>query len=114
MEYAIVFLPLAGSILGYFGRNLSNLFCELLTSLLVSLSAFFSILVFILALTPHFMWLIDNDFKTFAYGLKRTSLENSNFLNHIIYPLKFTLKQIGILIPFFGSPKQQLNFFQSS
>ena len=51
MEYAIVFLPLAGSILGYFGRNLSNLFCELLTSLLVSLSAFFSILVFYKGLT---------------------------------------------------------------
>jgi len=62
---------------------------------------FFSIVVFLLVLSPHFMWLIDNDFKTFVYGLKRTSLDNSNFLNHLIYPLKFTLKQIGILIPFF-------------
>ena len=63
---------------------------------------FIPILVFLLVLTPHFMWLIDNDFKTITYGLKRTSLESSNFLNHLLYPLKFILKQVGILIPFFG------------
>jgi 4-amino-4-deoxy-L-arabinose transferase-like glycosyltransferase len=62
---------------------------------------FIPILVFLLILTPHFMWLIDNNFKTIAYGLKRTNLEDSNFLNNILYPLKFVLKQIGILIPFF-------------
>jgi hypothetical protein len=75
---------------------------------------FISLLVFLLALTPHFMWLIDNEFKTITYGLKRTGLEENNFLNLVIYPLKFSIKQAGILIPFFGSPKQQLNFFQSS
>ena len=63
---------------------------------------FISILVFLLVLTPHFIWLIDNNFKTIYYGLKRTGLENGNFLDHLLYPLKFTLKQIGILIPFFG------------
>ena len=63
---------------------------------------FISLLVFLLILTPHFIWLIENDFKTVSYGLKRTSLENSNFLNHFLYPLKFMLKQIGILIPFFA------------
>jgi len=62
---------------------------------------FIPMLVFLLMLTPHFVWLIDNDFKTVAYGLKRTSLESGNFLNHLVYPLKFTLKQIGILVPFF-------------
>ena len=63
---------------------------------------FISILIFFLVLTPHFMWLIDNEFKTIAYGLKRTSLEDGNFLNHLLYPLKFIFKQIIILIPFFG------------
>jgi 4-amino-4-deoxy-L-arabinose transferase-like glycosyltransferase len=63
---------------------------------------FISLLVFLLALTPHFMWLIDNEFKTITYGLKRTGLEENNFLNHVIYPLKFSIKQAGILIPFFG------------
>jgi 4-amino-4-deoxy-L-arabinose transferase-like glycosyltransferase len=63
---------------------------------------FIPILVFLLVLTPHFIWLINNDFKTIVYGLERTGLEESNFLNHITYPLKFILKQIWILIPFFG------------
>ena len=62
---------------------------------------FISIVVFLLVLTPHFMWLIDNDFKTISYGLKRTSLENASSLNYLLNPLKFILKQIGILIPFF-------------
>ena len=62
---------------------------------------FISILVFLLVLTPHIIWLINNEFRTITYGLKRTGLEDSNFLDHLYYPLKFTLKQIVILIPFF-------------
>ena len=58
------------------------------------------ILVFFIILTPHLLWLVDNDYQTITYGLKRTSLEGSNFLNHLIYPLKFIIKQIGIIIPF--------------
>ena len=38
---------------------------------------------------------------TVFYGLKRTGLEESIFLDHIKYPIIFLLKQIGILIPFF-------------
>ena len=63
---------------------------------------FIPILVFLLILAPHLMWLVDNDFRTITYGLKRANLDNGNFLNHLLYPLKFTIKQIGILIPFFG------------
>ncbi len=62
---------------------------------------FIPILVFLLFLTPHIIWLIDNEFKTIAYGLKRTSLEEGNSLNHLLHPLKFILKQIAILTPFF-------------
>ena len=62
---------------------------------------FFSISIFLLVLSPHIMWLFENDFRTITYGLQRTKLDEGNFLNHLLYPLKFTLKQIGILIPFF-------------
>jgi len=58
--------------------------------------------VFLLILTPHFIWLFDNNFKTITYAFQRTSFEGDNLLNHLLYPLKFTLKQIGLLIPFFG------------
>ena len=60
-----------------------------------------SLISFILILIPHFIWLADNDYITVNYALKRTGLENANFLDHVYYPLIFLGKQIGILIPFF-------------
>jgi hypothetical protein len=50
---------------------------------------------------PHLIWLTNNEYITITYGLARTGLENSSLLDHIIYPLMFLGKQIGILIPFF-------------
>ena len=46
MEYAILFLPLFGSIIGYFGKSLTKFFSEIITSLFVSISAILSIIVF--------------------------------------------------------------------
>ncbi len=46
MEYAILFLPLIGSLIGYLGKSLTKYFAEISTSLLVSISAVLSILVF--------------------------------------------------------------------
>ncbi len=60
-----------------------------------------SIEVFIVLLVPHLIWLINNDFVTIFYGLKRTGLDELDLFNHFKYPLIFLLKQIGILIPFF-------------
>ena len=60
-----------------------------------------SLEVFIVLLVPHLIWLTNNDYITITYGLARTGLENSNFLDHIIYSLIFLGKQAVILIPFF-------------
>ena len=60
-----------------------------------------SLEVFIILLVPHLIWLSNNDYITITYGLARTGLENSKFLDHIIYPLIFLGKQAVILIPFF-------------
>ncbi len=57
--------------------------------------------VFLVVLVPHFIWLFNNDFITITYGLARTGLEQSSFVDHIKFPIIFLLKQIGILIPFF-------------
>ena len=46
MEYAIIFLPLIGSLLGYFGKSLTKYFSEITTSLFVTISAVMSIIVF--------------------------------------------------------------------
>ena len=60
-----------------------------------------SLEVFIILLVPHLIWLANNDYTTITYGLARTGLENSSFLDHVTYPLIFLSKQIVILIPFF-------------
>ena len=46
MEYAILFLPLIGSLLGYLGRSITNYFAEITTSFFVIISAILSIVVF--------------------------------------------------------------------
>ena len=57
--------------------------------------------VFLLLLIPHLIWLTNNDYITIIYGLARTGAAEFELLNHIINPIIFLLKQIGILIPFF-------------
>ena len=61
---------------------------------LVSLEVFFVILI------PHIIWLFNNDFITIKYGFARAGLDEGQMINHLKYPMLFTLKQIGILIPF--------------
>ncbi len=61
---------------------------------LVSLEVFFVILI------PHIIWLFNNDFITIKYAFARAGLDEGQIMNHLKYPLIFTLKQIGILIPF--------------
>ncbi len=56
--------------------------------------------VFLILLVPHLIWLFDNEFITVTYGIKRTGLEETGLSEHVIYPLTFIIKQVGILIPF--------------
>ena len=56
--------------------------------------------VFLVVLVPHLIWLYNNDFITVTYGLARTGLEQSTLIGHIVFPLTFLLKQLGIIIPF--------------
>ena len=53
----------------------------------------------LLILLPHLIWLTENNYITIFYGLQRAGGEGG-FLDHLIYPLIFSGKQIGILIPF--------------
>jgi 4-amino-4-deoxy-L-arabinose transferase-like glycosyltransferase len=62
---------------------------------LLSLEAFFVLLI------PHLIWLYNNDYITIIYAFTRTGLENSDFLNHLINPLIFLIKQTVILTPTF-------------
>ncbi len=55
-------------------------------------------IIFVILL-PHVIWLVENNYTTILYGLQRTGGPGV-FFDHIIQPLLFLAKQIGILIPF--------------
>ena len=67
MEYAILFLPLIGSLIGYLGKSLTKYFAEISTSLFVSTSAVLSVFVF---------WNgIQNDIKLILTANKISSID---------------------------------------
>ena len=61
---------------------------------------FFSVIVSLLILTPHFIWLYENNYSTITYGLRRSSLDNTEFIGHLINPIIFIFNQLIILLPF--------------
>ncbi len=70
MEYAIVLLPLLGAVIsGFFGNKLKGKFCQILTSLFVSISAILSLFIFYEVLVNDyssnkliFNWISSGDF----------------------------------------------------
>ena len=53
----------------------------------------------LLILLPHIIWLTENNYMTITYGLQRTGGVGT-LIDHLIYPLIFLSKQIGLLAPF--------------
>ena len=51
-------------------------------------------------MTPHFIWLYENNFSTITYGFKRSSLGNTEFIDHLVNPIIFIFNQLIILLPF--------------
>tara|TARA_Y100000590_G_scaffold279898_1_gene314400 strand:- start:1326 stop:2705 length:1380 start_codon:yes stop_codon:yes gene_type:complete len=76
-------------------------FIYMLISKKINFKCLISLITFFLILSPHLIWLTENEYVTFTYGLHRTGLEEQNFLSHITHPLVFLGKQVGILLPFF-------------
>ena len=60
------------------------------------LNVFIPGFIAILILFPHIIWLIKNDYTTVLYGLQRTGGAGS-FFDHLIFPIIFLGKQLGIL-----------------
>ena len=66
----------------------------------IKLNFFYALLTFFLIITPHFIWLTQNDFTTIYYALKRGGLNEVSIYNHLLNPFKFLIDQIIILLPF--------------
>ena len=55
MEYAIVFLPLLGSVISaFFGKKIKEEYCQILISLLIAISAVLSLIIFYKVLTLNY------------------------------------------------------------
>ena len=91
-KYLFIYILLA--IFFYFILNI-KIYKKFITNYLLSIAISLAIL------TPHFIWLFKNNFITIVYGLNRSALTNTTWVNHLENPLVFILKQILILIPFF-------------
>ena len=91
-KYLFIYILLA--IFFYFILNI-KIYKKFITNYLLSITISLAIL------TPHFIWLFKNNFITIVYGLNRSALTNTTWVNHLENPLVFILKQILILIPFF-------------
>ncbi len=63
-------------------------------------NSLYALLTFFLITLPHFQWLIQNDFTTIYYAVKRGGLNEFNIYNHLLNPLKFLTSQIAISLPF--------------
>ena len=90
-KYLFIYILLA--IFFYFILNI-KIYKKFITNYLLSIAISLAIL------TPHFIWLFKNNFITIVYGLNRSALTNTTWVNHLENPLVFIFKQILILIPF--------------
>ena len=91
-KYLFIYILLA--IFFYFILNI-KIYKKFITNYLLSITISLAIL------TPHFIWLFKNNFITIVYGLNRSALTNTTWVDHLENPLVFIFKQILILIPFF-------------
>ena len=89
-----LFIYLIASFFIYFIFNFKK-FKKLIPNCLLSLLIFFTLL------SPHLIWLFENNFVTIFYGLNRSGLSDFHIANHFINPIIFLIKQILTLIPFF-------------
>ena len=89
-----LFIYLIASFFIYFIFNFKK-FKKLIPNCLLSLVIFFTLL------SPHLIWLFENNFVTIFYGLNRSGLSDFHIANHFINPIIFLIKQILTLIPFF-------------
>ena len=85
----------------YLLLSMDFFFLYMLIKKKIDFKCMISLFPFLIILLPHLIWLTENNYITISYGLHRTGSGEQNFLDHIIHPLIFLGKQIGILIPFF-------------
>ncbi len=85
----------------YLGLAIAVLLIYLIINKKINLKCLVSLIPFFLILSPHIIWLSENEYVTITYGLMRTGSEEASILSHLKHPFVFLIKQVGILLPFF-------------
>ncbi len=61
---------------------------------------YLGLVLFLLIISPHLVWVLDNNLITINYGLRRTGSEDTSALyRHTVHPLKFLVGQLLYLLP---------------
>ncbi len=89
-KYLFIYLILAVKII---------FFIEIIKSKKFNFNYLIPGIVFIVIVSPHLFWLIQNKFVTLTYALSRTGMEEKILLDHIYNPIIFLVKQCLILTP---------------
>ena len=76
--------------------------CYMISKKKINFKSLVALIPFLIILFPHLIWLTENDYITITYGLDRAGAGDKSFLNHLLLPVVFLTKQIGILLPFFA------------
>jgi len=63
-----------------------------------SAGLYLGLTVFLLIITPHFIWLVKHDFVTLGYAVDRVS-SPPTFWNHLSYPWQFFYEQLEAFCP---------------
>ena len=86
----------------YLGLAIDVLLIYMIIKKKIDYKCLIAFVPFLIILCPHLVWLTENNYITIIYGLDRTGTGTGyqSYLDHIIHPLIFLGKQIGILVPF--------------
>ncbi len=60
---------------------------------------YIGLVAFAVVLLPHVMWLVANDFPTFAYAIQRSGGSGGAWSDYIVFPLRFLVGQAPVVLP---------------
>lgn len=75
------------------------IFCKDFRKSLKTPGPYLAGLIALIIVTPHLIWVVQNDFITITYGINRTQTAGSSIANHFYHPVKFVVGQSVIIIP---------------
>ncbi|WP_075698258.1 glycosyltransferase family 39 protein [Pseudovibrio brasiliensis] len=87
---------------GIYGKYIAGVFLMSATlwvllkrrDLLLRPGPYFAAATFLLALTPHLIWLVNSDFLPIEYAMNRSESEGTAWYQHLLMPLKYLVEFI--------------------